>query len=114
MDRKELNDRLPQVVDSIIQSVVGQHPHLQHLNRVYLPSRDVIVDSIERLRQLLFPGYFGKQGLTSSNVPFRLGELVIELTAILYEQVRCCLRYREQLPGGNGDDERCEKCDHEA
>jgi serine O-acetyltransferase len=32
----------------------------------------------------------------------------------LYEQVRCCLRYRDQLPGTNGDDERCEKCDHEA
>src|SRR5438552_15682709 len=114
MDRKQLNDHLPQVVDAIVKSVVDQHPHLQHLNRVYLPSRDEIVKAIDGLRQLLFPGYFGKQGLTTSNVPFRLGELVIELTDILYEQVRCCLRYREQLPGGNGDDERCDACDHEA
>src|SRR6185369_708068 len=99
----ELNDHLPAVVDAIVKSVVNDHPHLQHLNRVYLPSRDVIIGSIERLRQLLFPGYFGKQGLTTANVPFRLGELVIELSDMLFEQVRCCLRYREQIPGTNGD-----------
>ena len=113
MDRKQLNDQLPGFVDTIVESVNAQ-PHLQHLNRVFLPSRDAIVSAIERLRQLLFPGYFGKQGLTTANVKFRLGELVIELSDILYEQVRCCLRYREQLPGTNGDDERCERCDHEA
>jgi serine O-acetyltransferase len=113
MNRNELNEHLPRIVDAIVKSV-EQHPKLQHLNRVYLPSRDEIVKGIELLRQLVYPGYFGKQGLTTANVPFRLGELVIELNDILYEQVRCCLRYREELPGGNGDDERCEKCDHEA
>jgi serine O-acetyltransferase len=113
MNRKQLNEHLPKVVDQIVKSVV-EFPQLQHLNRVYLPSRDEIVSAIERLRQLLFPGYFGKQGLTTANVPFRLGELVIELSDLLYEQVRCCLRYRDQLPGTNGDDERCEACDHEA
>jgi serine O-acetyltransferase len=113
MNRNELNEQLPRVVDAIVKSVIA-HPHLQHLNRVYLPSRDAIIDAIERLRQLLYPGYFGKQGLTSANVKFRLGELVIELSDLLYEQVRCALRYRDQLPGNNGDDERCEKCDHEA
>ena len=114
MDRKQLNDSLPKVVDAIVHSVVDQHPHLQHLNRVYLPSRDEIITAIDGLRQLIFPGYFGKQGLTTANVPFRLGELVIELADILYEQVRCCLRYREQIPGTNGDNEKCELCDREA
>ena len=113
MNRKDLNNHLPRVVEAIVKSV-DAHPQLQHLNRVFLPSRDQIVSAIQLLRQLLFPGYFGKQGLTSANVSFLLGELVIELNDLLYEQVRCCLRYREQLPGGNGDDERCEKCDHEA
>src|SRR3954466_9733266 len=115
MDRKELNDYLPKVVDVIVKNVVGEHPHLQHLNRVYLPSRDEIIKAIDGLRQLIFPGYFGKQGLTTANVPFRLGELVIELSDILYEQVRCCLRYREQLPGSDSSNgEMCAACDNEA
>ena len=114
MDRNDLNKTLPQLVNGIVRNVVDQHPHLQHLNRVYLPARDEIVGAIEKLRQLLFPGYFGKQGLTTDNVPFRLGELVIELSDTLYEQVRFCLRYREQIPGTGGDNERCDYCDKES
>src|ERR1044071_6213895 len=113
MNRNELNVRLPQVVEAISKSV-SEAPKLQHLNRVYLPSRDAIIEIIERLRQLVFPGYFGKQGLTSANLPFRVGELVIEVSDLLYEQVRCCLRYREQIPGANGDNAKCEACDAEA
>ena len=113
MDRNQLNQQLPNVVNDIVKSVTDE-PRLQHLNRVYLPSRDTIIECIERLRQLLFPGYFGKQGLTKENLPFRIGELVIELSDMLYEQIRCCLRYREQIPGANGDNAKCEACDHQA
>jgi serine O-acetyltransferase len=113
MDRNQLNERLPKVVEALVRSISAE-PKLQHLNRVYLPDRDIIVECITMLRQLVFPGYFGNQGLTTHNLPFRIGELVIELSDRLYEQVRCCLRYREQIPGTNGDDEHCEHCDHEA
>ncbi len=113
MDRKQLNERLAQVVKSIVDSVIAE-PRLQHLNRVYLPSHEIIVDCIEKLKQLVFPGYFGKQGLTTENVSFRIGELVIELSDALYEQVRCCLRYRQQIPGSNGGDHQCAGCDKEA
>ena len=113
MDRNELNQRLPGVVDSIVRSVTAE-PRMQHLNRVLLPNRDAIIECIKLLRQIVFPGYFGKQGLTTQNVPFRIGELVIELTDLLYEQVRCCLRYREQLPGADTQGAQCEECDREA
>jgi serine O-acetyltransferase len=113
MDRSELDQRLPSVVDAIVKSVIGE-PRMQHLNRVLLPSRDAIIDCVTTLRQIVFPGYFGKQGLTTENVPFRIGELVIELTDVLYEQVRCCLRYREMLPGEDSRGKLCEECDLEA
>jgi serine O-acetyltransferase len=87
---------------------------MRHLNRVFLPSRDAIIDAIALLRQLIYPGYFGKQGLTPRNVSYRIGELLTELSDVLYEQVRCCLRYRERIPGTNGDDQACEECDHKA
>jgi serine O-acetyltransferase len=101
------------VIESIVKSVVAQ-PQMQHLNRVLLPNRDVIIECIKLLRQVVFPGYFGKQGLTTENVPFRMGELIIELADMLYEQVRCCLRYREQLPGEDSRGKQCEDCDSEA
>ena len=113
MDRKQLNDHLPAVVDQLVKSVHSE-PRLQHLNRVYLPSRDAIIDIIKLLRQLVFPGYFGKQGLTSANLPSRLGEIVLEASDAIYEQVRYCLRYRESIEGGNGDSPECKECDHDA
>lgn len=113
MDRQQLNDHLMDVVDRLTESVLDL-PMLRHLNQVHLPNRDAIIDAIEKLRQLLFPGYFGKQMLTSSNVKIRIGELVLELTDTLYEQVRFCLRYRESIAGANGKDGRCEECDREA
>jgi len=113
MDRNELNQRLPSVVEAIVKSVTAE-PRMQHLNRILLPSRDVIIECIKVLRQIAFPGYFGKQGLTTENVPFRMGELVIELSDMLYEQVRCCLRYREQLAGEDSRGKQCEECDREA
>ena len=113
MDRNELNRRLPGAIEAIVKSVVDQ-PQMQHLNRVLLPNRDVIIECIGILRQVIFPGYFGKQGLTTENVPFRMGELVIELADMLYEQVRCCLRYRENLVGEESRGKRCDECDAEA
>ena len=101
MDRQTLNNRLPDVVDRLTESVLAE-PRMQHLDRVLLPSRDVIVQSIELLRQIIFPGYFGKQRLTRENVRYRVGELLIELQDMLFDQVHCCLRYREETPDRNG------------
>src|ERR1700746_204423 len=110
MDRNDLNQRLPAVVDALVDSVVNE-PRMKHLNRVYLPSRDEIVECIGLLRQGLFPGCFGQQGLATSNVTFRMGELVTELSDKLYEQVRHCLRYRQQIPGEHDSTAECMDCD---
>jgi serine O-acetyltransferase len=96
MDRNDLNKTLPAVVDSLVDSILHE-PRLKHLDRAFLPSRDEIVACIGLLRQLMFPGYFGKQGLTSTSVRYRVGELVSELTDRLHEQIRHCLPFR------NGD-----------
>ncbi len=116
MNRSELNHQLLAIIEAIVASVLSE-PRLQHLNRVFLPNRESIIDIIKRLRELIFPGYFGKQGLTTENLAFRAGENVMALTDLLYEQVRCCLRYRDQIPGndsgGNGED-LCVSCDADA
>ncbi|MGE5612022.1 MAG: serine O-acetyltransferase EpsC [Bacillota bacterium] len=113
MKRSELSQRLPAVVDVLAESILSE-PRMQHLNQVYLPSTDVIIECIKLLQQLVFPGYFGKQGLTRDNVTYHIGELVNELSDMLFEQVRLCLRYQQKLPGANGRTEECEECDRKA
>lgn len=111
MNRNELNNHLPAMVESLVKSV-SAHPRLQHLNRLYLPNREKIIAAVKLLRQLAYPGYFGEQGLTTANLPYHLGELMIELTELLYEQVRCCLQLRKEAP--TGDAAAPEPCDAEA
>ena len=115
-DRNELSERLPVFVESIVRSVLDE-PRMKHLDRVQLPSRDVIIDCVKKLRDVLFPGYFvQRQGqITEQNVTFRIGELVIELSDALYDQVRCCLRYAQNLPEPAADgDASCAACDRSA
>jgi serine O-acetyltransferase len=108
MTRNDLNHRLPDIVQTLVTSVMAE-PRMKHLDRVFLPSRDAIIKCIDLLRQMVFPGYFGKQGITADNLAYRLGELSFELTDLLYDQVRCCLRYREGITdehNGNGTSHR--------
>lgn len=100
-------------VEAIVKSI-AEEPQMQHLNRIFLPGRDAMIESIGVLRQIVFPGYFGKQGLTSENVSVRIGELVGELTKVLFEQVRCALRYRNNIPENKSGGEVCEECDEQA
>lgn len=114
MDRNDLYTGLPGIVDSLVESITSL-PTMKHLGRVYLPSRDVIIRVIMRLREMMFPGYFGKQGLTNENITYHTGELINELTDMLYDQVRCCLRYRLSIPANNGSqDDACAECDKQA
>jgi serine O-acetyltransferase len=94
---------MPSIVESLVRSVQA-HPALQHVNCAVLPNRQQIIASIERLLQLVYPGYFGKQGLTSDNLPFRIGELTLELNDLLFEQVRCCLLHGQAASGPAGSD----------
>jgi len=112
-DRHQLNERLPTVVDALVKSIHAE-TKMHHVDRVLLPNREAIVAALGLLRQLVFPGYFGQQGLTKNNLSYRIGELVMELTEILYEQVRCCLRYKRQSASGEPLDEQCEPCDRDA
>lgn len=113
MNRNQLSQHLPGIVDALVHSVLNQEG-MKHLNQVQLPNRDVIINSIDLLRQLIFPGYFGKQSLTAQNVTYRIGELVNELADALYDQVRCCLRYHEKIAAASGNGNQCEECDRKA
>ena len=96
MNHQELKQRLPAVTETLVKSIHA-HPTIQHLGRVSLPNRDAVIECLALLRQLLFPGYFGKQGLTEQGITYRVGELVGEISELLYEQIRASLRYKQLI-----------------
>lgn len=115
MERNELNQRLPGAVERLLKSV-HELPHLRRLNRGVLPSRENAEACVEQMLQILYPGFYGRQGLTTENLPFRLGELATGLADTLYDHVRFCLRFKQgtDRPGDRDLDQKCEQCDRDA
>jgi serine O-acetyltransferase len=110
MDRDELKTRLPGLVEALVGSVMAE-PRMRHVDRVVLPNRDQIIACVADLRQIVFPGYFGQQGLSSEELTRQVRQLAVDLSDRLYEQVRCCFRYRKQLTAANGESTECVECD---
>jgi serine O-acetyltransferase len=96
MNHQDLKQRLPGAIDTIVKSVHA-HENIQHLGRVSLPNRDAVIEAVGLLRQIMFPGYFGKQGLTEQAITYRIGELVVEVAEILYEQISASLCYKQSM-----------------
>ena len=53
----------------------------------FLPSKDVVIEVVELLRRLLFPGYFGEPGLEGGEVRYHVASLLIDVRGKLRQQV---------------------------
>lgn len=60
------------------------------IDEMFLPSRTTIVTVLDTIRQVLFPGFFGRKKLTRENMPLHIGHLLMELAAELSEEIYHC------------------------
>ena len=102
----KLKDNLPKIVDEILENY-RQTPSINHIGSIHLPSMDELVELIELIREILFPGYFGKQDLCDANVNYYVGEKIDELFVKLSRQVSKSFQHecRETSP-----DHACDLC----
>jgi serine O-acetyltransferase len=91
---------LPDLVDALLTSYRGD-PRAHHINRRFLPSRDEIIEIIQLLLQLMYPGYYGRQDLTDQNLPYHIGMLLSQLQEKLVSQIGMCLCYHRENGGGD-------------
>lgn len=83
---------LPHLVDTILenyQTIVG----LSHLEGRDLPSKQVVVEVLEDLLSVIFPGYMGKTEITTSNVRYFLGNTLNSIYSRLVDEVEKSLKY---------------------
>ena len=105
--------QLNTLVERIVESY-GTDERTQHLDATFLPNRDRTLELMGLLRQLLFPGFFDEQRVTSANVKYHVGELLTKTRDLLYDQVRQALRYEVNRTRGAGEGDTCEDCDRQA
>jgi serine O-acetyltransferase len=98
MPKFEFGEHLSPLVDKIVHSYQADE-RTHHIGRSYLPNRDAIAEIIGYLLELAYPGYYGRQDLTSHNVKFHVGELLPRVGGLLFEQIQQALCYQQELEG---------------
>lgn len=68
-------------------------------------NRSVIIEIIDCLRCLIFPGYFGKKNLTGDSVEYYAGNLLEEVIFKLSKQICCALQLQD---GGEDTHEKAD------
>lgn len=94
----------PASLASVVDRLCSTSDHLAHTKAANggdrkLPSRDAVVEMVEGLRAVLFPGYFGTSELAAESLRFHVGATLDRVLRTLREQVeRCLLFVSEQNP----------------
>lgn len=75
-----------------------------------LPSRDVVIDMVEALRSILFPGYFGFPDLKDYSVLYHVGSTLDRIQHTIREQIKrgICFTCPDDASCGPSCDERAQ------
>jgi hypothetical protein len=73
--KEENRAQLPQIIDEIVESCKTV-PTIAHYDTAMIPSKESVIDILEDLKDLLFPGYFRHQGFDSYSLGYHLVNLV--------------------------------------
>jgi serine O-acetyltransferase len=87
-----LEQDLPNLVDDIMvnyQKVGG----MDHLEGRDLPSKKIVIEVLEDLFAVLFPGYLGDSEITKANIRYHLGTKLTSVYTRLTEEVEKSLKY---------------------
>lgn len=81
--------KLPAITKNIVKSLETRSS-LDHVGFPMVPSNDSLVEIVNLMRAIFFPGYFGEQELDRPNVEYYLGGKIIALYKILSQQIAKC------------------------
>lgn len=80
----------------LVESILDE-PRTRHLGDTRLPDRQAVGELVELVRQIVFPGFFGRRGLTRHNLALNVEELLSRILLHAQEQIRSVLRYAQGL-----------------
>ena len=99
-ERKKTNHAIEKLVSEIAQTYEGD-TGINFIDVTNLPVRDKILEILDLLTEILFPGYTGKRTVTKSNINYVVIDILYHIFTELSEQIERAYRYRCRM----------EKCD---
>jgi serine O-acetyltransferase len=75
----------------------------RRISQRYLPSREAIVEILEAVLHLMYPGYFGRQDLNNENLGAHIGQSVAALAPKIEQEMEQCLCYGRERESSRMD-----------
>ena len=98
-----LKELLPGLTDKIVLSYSHDN-RIHHLGHCPLPKYEVIIQIIEDLKDLIYPGFRRREGLHIGNVSYHVGNLIDTLHDKLATQIARALLHADRVSGKSDDD----------
>lgn len=101
------------LTEQILRDTVSKMTHSCTLSRLYhehrdgrpLPSGKVLEEITQLMREIVFPGYFGKSTINLNSLDYPLGAKLQHLHELLMKQVMAGLCFSEDMSGMNLSEE---------
>jgi serine O-acetyltransferase len=87
-----LKEQLPELTQRIVDTyqTIGKIDHLGHCA---LPSYSTVIEIVQDLKEIMYPGYRQRRGLHQGNVGYHVGDLVDRLHDKLTQEIGRALRH---------------------
>lgn len=92
----KLKEQLPQLTERIVETY-HRTDLINHLGHCPLPRYSVVVEILDGLREILFPGYRRREGLHRGNIAYYVGDLVDRLHDSLTTQIARALQHEARV-----------------
>jgi serine O-acetyltransferase len=97
------NEETEKLAGAIVDTYHGD-TGINFIDAKNLPVRDKILEILDLLIELIFPGYTGKKTATRQNIKFVVGDIICRIRSDLTEQIRLALRHQCKLENCPTDD----------
>src|SRR6185369_2852697 len=102
-------DQIRQITREVLQTFGTLQPKLEHLAPTPLPDKSSIIQILDDLLAVIYPGYFGRKYVETSNIEYHIGDLIDSIYARLTQEI-----YRSVRPDCSATAEYCDHCQENA
>jgi serine O-acetyltransferase len=93
---------LEELTEEFLDSYAGDQ-RARRISQRYLPSREAIVEILEGVLDLMYPGYFGRRDLSSDNLRDHVAQALSVLAPKLEREMEHCLCYGREREGARDE-----------
>jgi serine O-acetyltransferase len=98
-------DQVREITREIMLTFGSLQPKLEHFATTPLPDKASVIGILDDLLEVIYPGYFGRKYVESSNIEYYVGDLLDSIYARLTLEI-----YRSIRPDCNQPIDACDHC----